>query len=230
MKKLLLSLSFIILLFSGITLAQDFELNQDLTILQGTGTISGIVTNATTGNGIGGATVTATPGNYSTTTTSSNPFEPPENIGSYTLSDIPAGTYTVSVSATGYETKTETGVVVTEDSTTTLDFALTPSSGGTEKKIQVTLSPANGTVNEAVTITAIGPESNLYYKFAYTTNSYCTSPDKGWVVGNWTTNNTFTWTPTSSGEYILVVWFNDEASDPTCPKQMGMTYWVEKEE
>jgi hypothetical protein len=50
------------------------------------------------------------------------------------------------------------------------------------------------------------------------------------VVGNWTTNNTFTWTPTSAEEYILVVWFNDEASDPSCPKQMGMTYWVEKEE
>ena len=224
MKKLLLFLSFLIFLFSGITSAQDWEFNNDRVVLQGTGTLAGVVTDATTGDPISGATVTANPGSY-TTTTSSNPFAE-EN---YTLSALPAGTYTVSVSAAGYETKTETGVQVTEGNTTTLDFALTPSAGETEKKIQVTLSPANGTVNETVTVTAIGPENNLYYKFAYTTNSYCTSPsNKGWVIGDWTPNNTFTWTPTSAGEYILVVWFNHEPTDPTCPQQMGMTYWVEE--
>ena len=146
----------------------------------------------------------------------------------YTLGGLPAGTYTISILlAIGFETKTERGVQVTEGGTTVLDFSLTPSPGGREKRIQVTLGPANGMVNEPVSLIAIAPGRNFYYKFWYTANDYCGAATRTWAVGkDWTTNNTFIWTPSRAGEYILVVWFNDEPSDPTCVRQMGTTYWV----
>lgn len=220
MRGLLLCLVLATILFSGITSAQDDGI---LTLQATGGTISGMVTDASTGSRIGGATVTATPGNYSTTSNSPNPFT---EIGSYILSNIPAGTYQVSASKSGYDTKTVTSVVVTDGGTTTVDLALTPA--GTVSKLQVTLSPADGTVNETVTVTAISPGSNVQYKFWVNYNSYCTSPTSpDWrQEQDWTTANTFTWTPTQTGEYTLVVWTKDTPIDPTCANMMGMTYWV----
>ncbi|MFH0813868.1 MAG: carboxypeptidase-like regulatory domain-containing protein [Pseudomonadota bacterium] len=220
MRGLLLCLVLATILFSGITSAQD----DGILALQATGgTISGMVTDASTGSRIGGATVTATPGNYSTTSASANPFT---EIGSYVLSNIPAVTYQVSASKSGYDTKTVTNVAVTDGSTTTVDLALTQA--GAASKIQVSLSPADGTVNEPVTITAISPGTNVEYKFYVNYNSYCTSPTSPYwqEQQNWTTTNTFTWTPTSAGEYTLVIWTKDTPTEPTCANMMGMTYWV----
>ncbi len=78
------------------------------------GTISGTVTNASSGTGISGATVTA--GGISTTTNTN---------GNYSIS-IDAGTYTVTATATGYTSQTASGVSVTSGSATTQDLALTP--------------------------------------------------------------------------------------------------------
>lgn len=190
----------------------------------GTGFITGEITDFTTGGQISGANVIATPGNH-TVISGTNVFV----RGSYTLGGLPPGTYTVTAYAVGYETKTETGIEVAAGGTTTLNIALTPLEEGTEKTLQVRVAPANGVVNEPMTIIATGPRNDFYYKFWYTTNPYCTSPDRGWVVGeDWTTDNTFIWTPTSGGEYILVVWFSTEPSDPSCIRQMGTTYWVEE--
>lgn len=77
------------------------------------GTISGSVTDAASGDPISGATIAAT-GGYSATTDSS---------GDYTLS-VPTGTYDVTASAFGYDSKTITGVVVDEGQTIDEDFAL----------------------------------------------------------------------------------------------------------
>jgi kumamolisin len=80
------------------------------------GNLQGTVTDAGTGNPIGGATVsTSGPGTNMTTTGAGGDFH---------FTGIPAGTYGVSVVASGYATGTAAGVVVTQGGTTTQDFAL----------------------------------------------------------------------------------------------------------
>lgn len=80
------------------------------------GTISGKVTDSTTGEAIHGATVSAN--GYSTSTDSN---------GHYSLSVSP-GTYTVTASASGYQSQTKTNITLTAGETTQVDFALTPES------------------------------------------------------------------------------------------------------
>jgi len=93
---------------AGTTTHLDFE----LTLLNGT--ISGVVTDSSTGNPISGATVTVN--SMSATTNSS---------GVYTISDIQAGTYTVTASAEGYESSVKTNITVVAGETTSVDFELT---------------------------------------------------------------------------------------------------------
>jgi hypothetical protein len=84
-----------------------------------TGTLQGTVTNASTSAAISGATVTIA-GGASTTTNSS---------GFYQITNVTPGTYSVTASATGYNTGTNTGVSVTAGNTTTSNFALAAVSG-----------------------------------------------------------------------------------------------------
>jgi len=90
-------------------------LNFELTLAPLNGTISGIVTDSSTGDPISEVTVAAN--GMSATTNSS---------GHYTISDVPAGTYTVAVSANGYEDSSQTNITVVAGETTTVDFELTP--------------------------------------------------------------------------------------------------------
>jgi hypothetical protein len=76
------------------------------------GTVSGTVTDESTGDPVSGAQVTV--GNATTTTGTD---------GSYSLS-VPVGTYTVSVSDFGYASASDTGVSVTDGGTDTENFAL----------------------------------------------------------------------------------------------------------
>lgn len=78
------------------------------------GVVAGTVTDSASGDPISGATISAT-GGYTATTDSS---------GGYSLS-VPVGTYDVTASAFGFDSKTTTGVVVDEDQTIDEDFALT---------------------------------------------------------------------------------------------------------
>lgn len=64
--------------------------------------VSGVVKNSASGAGVAGATVAVTPGNNSTTTDAS---------GAYTLGGLPNGTYTLSISRSGYTTTTQ-GVTI----------------------------------------------------------------------------------------------------------------------
>src|SRR5205814_520324 len=77
------------------------------------GDIAGTVTNAADGKPIAGATVTAGTASGST-----------DANGHYDLS-VAVGTYDVTAAAYGYQSKTVTGVTVTDGATTTVDFALT---------------------------------------------------------------------------------------------------------
>jgi len=78
-----------------------------------TGTISGTVVDNDTLNPIAGASVTDGTRQAAT-----------DINGVYALIDVPEGTYTVTASATGYTSVSQTGVAVTADMTTTVDFSL----------------------------------------------------------------------------------------------------------
>ena len=81
-----------------------------------TGTLQGTVTDASTSNPISGALVDAG-GGYSDLTDAS---------GFYQIANLPAGSYNVTASATGYTPSTVNGVSITAGNTTTQNFALTP--------------------------------------------------------------------------------------------------------
>jgi N-acetylneuraminic acid mutarotase len=78
------------------------------------GNITGTVTNSSNNQPIAGAIVSTS--NGSTTT---------DSQGHYTLT-LPVGTYDVTISAFGFNTKTTPGVQVTDGQTTTLNVALDP--------------------------------------------------------------------------------------------------------
>jgi len=82
------------------------------------GTLQGTVTSA--GNPVSGATVTA--GAFSATTNGS---------GFYQFAAITAATYTVGASATGYNSTSVPGVVVSGGGTTVQNFSLTPTTANT---------------------------------------------------------------------------------------------------
>ncbi|MCH7529828.1 S8 family serine peptidase [Patescibacteria group bacterium] len=79
-----------------------------------TGTISGTVIDNDTLNPIVGASVTD--GTRQATT---------DINGAYTLTNVPEGTYTVTASATDYNSASQIGVAVVADTITTADFTLT---------------------------------------------------------------------------------------------------------
>ena len=80
-----------------------------------TGALAGFVTDDDTGLGIPGATVRNQSGLFTATTGAD---------GYYQIDNVPAGSYTFIALATGYTSKTVTGVTLTAEETATLDFAL----------------------------------------------------------------------------------------------------------
>lgn len=83
------------------------------------GQVSGTVTNATNAQGIVGATVVAMQGTdtLATVTTGTN--------GSYSIPELPPGSYTVQASAPGFLRSSQT-ISVTSGATTTANFSLSP--------------------------------------------------------------------------------------------------------
>jgi hypothetical protein len=126
----------------GAAVTQDFAL-QTLPA-----TITGTVTDAGTAKPISGATVSYSGG--STTTNAS---------GAYTLSAVPAGSYTVTATGTGYASQSAT-VSVTPASTVSQSFTLQPNPG--------TIS---GTITDAVTVQPITGATVSYPGGSTTTNS-----------------------------------------------------------
>jgi uncharacterized protein YfaP (DUF2135 family) len=87
----------------------------------GTGTLTGQVTDASNAAPIAGALVTVQGTGQSDTTDAS---------GNYTILNVPAGSRTVTASAAGYISSTQT-TTVSDGGTTTLNFALSPAPTGT---------------------------------------------------------------------------------------------------
>lgn len=93
----------------------------DLLLAPGPGSLSGRVTNAQNNLPILGAKVSVTSGGreIASATTDAN--------GQYRIEQVPAGTYTVLATATGFATGRQTGVVVrTDEETKNVNFALNP--------------------------------------------------------------------------------------------------------
>jgi len=93
--------------------------------------------------------------------------------------------------------------------------------------VELQLTSGDGLVNEPVTITAIGGESNLEYKFWVNDSSYCDSGQSpNWVLlQDWSLSNTATFTPPAEGVYTLVVWSALDTTSP-CTGIGGMSYVV----
>lgn len=97
--------------YSGMTLLSVSIVNLENA---GTGSLNGVITNKDSGSPIVGAAVSAL--GYSQATSGTG--------GVYSLT-LPAGVYTISVSASGYWTNTVSGVSISPDITTTLNISLT---------------------------------------------------------------------------------------------------------
>ena len=120
----------------------------NITVTASQGNVGGTVTNASNANAIAGATVTLT-GVGSTTTNSS---------GAYAFNNVNAGAYTLSASATGFNAAS-TGITINAGSTTTQNFALTPSD--TQAPTAPTLTSANATGPTSVALSWTASSDNL---------------------------------------------------------------------
>ena len=142
-----------------------------------TGTLNGTVTDAS-----------ATPLNGATVTLSNGASTATNASGFYQFGSVPAGTYGVSAAKTGYTTGTASGVVVTAGSTTTQNFALTPSPPGT---LQGTVTDAstqlavNGaTVTLSTGATATTNPSGVYQFASIAAGTYSVTAAKAGYTSN----------------------------------------------
>ncbi len=119
-----------------------------ITVTASTGNLNGTVTNASSGAAIAGATVTLT-GVGSKTTNSS---------GAYSWTGLTAGTYNISVSATGYSGQSSS-VTINAGSTATKNFALTPSD--TQAPTTPTLQTASATGPTSVQLSWSASTDNI---------------------------------------------------------------------
>jgi len=123
------------------------------------------------------------------------------------LSMILPGTYDISVSAPGYQTRTLSNIEVTEASIVTKDISLSPMVD--IRGLSVSGSPE---INEQMTcnVDARKGSENIYYRFSYHPG-YGTSEYDGtqWASINgteYTLQNTTTYAFDEEGKYIVVVW------------------------
>jgi len=97
------------------TVTSETTTSLNFTLIPLNGTISGKVTDSSTGNPIAGATVTANGGISVSTGTD----------GTYSI-ELPPGNHNVTVSANGYEGASKPNITVIAGETTTVNFELTP--------------------------------------------------------------------------------------------------------
>jgi len=98
---------------SGADATKDFEMSVSSS---GNRVISGYVYKTGTTTGISGATLTATPGSLSATT---------DSMGHYTISGLADGTYSIAVSASGYQGNTVSVTVSGSDATKNIELSAT---------------------------------------------------------------------------------------------------------
>ncbi len=115
----------------------------DLVMKPGVGSISGTVTDASSGQPVGDVTVTATDGTQRATATTSTVAP----VGTYTLANLAIpGTWTLTISGQGWITQTER---VALDGSTTVNFSLTKSGANV---VGIVSSGGKGLANVGLTL------------------------------------------------------------------------------
>jgi acid phosphatase len=155
---------------SGATSTLDFQLSQAST----PGTITGRVTNITTGGSVSGATVSFSGG--STTA---------DGSGNYTFTGVAPGTYNVTATHSGYFPVTNSATVAS-GAAVTLNFAL--ATGG---KVAGTVTNAGGTPITGASVSITGG--------SISTTVNITTSSSGGYNSNWVPVGTYTVTVSASG-------------------------------
>ena len=113
------------------------------------GSITGVVTDASNGSPIAGASVTADSSQSDTTASD----------GSYTLTAVPTGNHTVTISASGYDSVSPS-TTVSEGGTSTLNVSLSPTPvGGGTGALKGTVMNSSGSKLGGVTVQVFGGPS-----------------------------------------------------------------------
>lgn len=99
---------------TGIAVTANQATTTNFSLISSTGSLIGYVKDASN-NAISGALVSTNTGGYSATSSSD---------GSYILSNVAPGTYSVTASKTGYTPQTKSGISVTAGAATTCSFSL----------------------------------------------------------------------------------------------------------
>jgi hypothetical protein len=154
-----------VIVTAGVATTADFTLAP-------LGKISGTVLNSG-GVAVSGATVSYSGGSIKTGTN-----------GSYTFSNVVPGTYNITVTATNYHSSTQS-VIVALSATSTVNFALSPLTGGlkgkTSSKGGVAIAGATITISGGVVSTKLTSTTNLSGNFSFTNipvGSYSVSASK----------------------------------------------------
>jgi hypothetical protein len=172
-----------------------------------------MVTDADTSGAISGASVYFDPlGEY------------PCIDGKYIITSLPFGLYGVSGYRQGYQFVANPSVSVFSPDVITEDFSLTPLAPINITMIEVTCNaPAEVSSPRKIRVTT-DSSSTVYYRFwarsGYGTAAYATST---WTpLKDYSTDNTYTWNPTSEGHYVLMVWVTDDTANHA-PQMGGLT-------
>jgi hypothetical protein len=204
-----------------VTVEKDEIVIQDFIIPQAIRayTLSGMVTDKDTEGPLGGATVTIEGTGWSATT---------EDDGSYSISDVEAGTYDITASKSGYTNQTET---VTVEDDTTVDFELIAlvqydltinSTAG----VSVT-TPGEGTFTyDAGTVVDLVATPDDGYRFVEWTGDVGTIADVGAAATNITMNGNYSITASSVAVYDLTI-SSTEGGSVTTPGEGTFTYDAE---
>ncbi|MBX0356899.1 carboxypeptidase regulatory-like domain-containing protein [Halobacillus sp. Nhm2S1] len=116
--------------FLGFTVEQGDTVTQDVTLVDQPGSLSGSITDGASGDAIEGATVQVV--NQSGVTVASVLTDA---TGSYTVGNIPPGSYTVTISQMGYAVET-VGAIISPGTATTLVAQLTRNAGDLEGVVE----------------------------------------------------------------------------------------------
>ena len=160
----------------SVTAGAGSTLNLQLTPVSttGSGGISGQVTNISTGGAISGATVSYSGGSATT-----------DSAGHYAFASVPAGTYNVSASHSGYFVLTKS-VTVSSGSASTLNFAL--ATGG---KVAGNVTNSSGVAISGASVNITGG--------SITTTVNTTTSSTGTYNSNWIPVGTYTVTVSATG-------------------------------
>jgi hypothetical protein len=102
-----------------------------------TGSLSGIVTDASTGIGIAGAAVQVDTGQSATT----------DSTGAYSIDSVATGDHTLTASALGYEIQ-QASATVGDGTNTVVDFSLTPATAATMSRVRCVEYNTSGGKNQ----------------------------------------------------------------------------------